>query len=196
LGANTGGRNVVARLKLLTRPLRCRSLRPQPRATRSIWISCRSANPQGLQSLSVGSKSQVIGANEQVPKPVRSRPDPYMRFARSAALIPLAAQFADHGTRIWSANNMSRDGEAQRYVGCDSAYEAHVRAHRAHPSSTPLLDVIMTRWLRLIQIACNPYRPELHYMRGPGPKWYAKHQDKYPTRGIVNLYTCAQRERT
>jgi hypothetical protein len=21
----------------------------------------------------------------------------------------------------------------------------------------------------------NPYRPELHYMRGPGPKWHAKH---------------------
>jgi hypothetical protein len=20
----------------------------------------------------------------------------------------------------------------------------------------------------------NPYRPELHYMRGPGPKWHAK----------------------
>jgi len=21
----------------------------------------------------------------------------------------------------------------------------------------------------------HPYRPELHYMRGPGPKWLAKH---------------------
>ena len=21
----------------------------------------------------------------------------------------------------------------------------------------------------------DPYRPERHYMRGPGPKWYAKH---------------------
>ena len=21
----------------------------------------------------------------------------------------------------------------------------------------------------------HPYRPELHYMRGPGPKWHAKH---------------------
>jgi hypothetical protein len=35
------------------------------------------------------------------------------------------------------------------------------------------LNVIMTRWHRLFQAACNPYRPELHYMRGPGPKWYA-----------------------
>ena len=21
----------------------------------------------------------------------------------------------------------------------------------------------------------DPYRPERHYMRGPGPKWHAKH---------------------
>jgi hypothetical protein len=51
----------------------------------------------------------------------------------------------------------------------------------AQPSSTPLcqcLNVIMTRWRGLIQIARNPYRPELHYMRGPGPKWYAKHQGR------------------
>jgi hypothetical protein len=49
----------------------------------------------------------------------------------------------------------------------------------AQPSSTPLLrylNVIMTRWHRLIRIA--NYRPELHYMRGPGPKWRAKHQGR------------------
>ena len=28
---------------------------------------------------------------------------------------------------------------------------------------------------RLLGLARNPYRPELHYMRGPGPKWRAKH---------------------
>jgi hypothetical protein len=26
----------------------------------------------------------------------------------------------------------------------------------------------------------DPYRPELHYMRGPGPKWHAKY-DPAPT---------------
>ena len=74
---------------------------------------------------------------------------------------------------------MFRDGEAQDYVGREGTYETRVRAHRAHPSSTPLcqrLNVIVTRWHGLIQIARNPYRPELHYMRGRGPKWYAKHQ--------------------
>jgi hypothetical protein len=24
-------------------------------------------------------------------------------------------------------------------------------------------------------LIANAYRPELHYMRGPGPKWHAKH---------------------
>src|SRR6478735_5374217 len=28
----------------------------------------------------------------------------------------------------------------------------------------------------LIHIARKSYRPELHYMRGPGPKWTAKHR--------------------
>ena len=24
----------------------------------------------------------------------------------------------------------------------------------------------------------DPYRPELHYMRGPGPKWHEKHGNR------------------
>jgi hypothetical protein len=38
------------------------------------------------------------------------------------------------------------------------------------------LNLIVTGWHRLIMIALDPYRPELHYMRGPGPKWRAKYQ--------------------
>ena len=48
-------------------------------------------------------------------------------------------------------------------------------------SSTPLrhrLNAIMTMWRLLVKAARNPYRPELHYMRGPGPKWHAKHQGR------------------
>jgi hypothetical protein len=29
--------------------------------------------------------------------------------------------------------------------------------------------------MRAIKNLVDPYRPELHYMRGPGPKWHAKH---------------------
>ena len=30
-------------------------------------------------------------------------------------------------------------------------------------------------WHELTRDAIRPYRPELHYMRGPGPAWRAKH---------------------
>ena len=38
------------------------------------------------------------------------------------------------------------------------------------------LTEIVIHWRRLVDLARNAYRPELHYMRGPGPKWHAKHQ--------------------
>jgi hypothetical protein len=48
----------------------------------------------------------------------------------------------------------------------------------AHPSSKLLRRgiAIRTGWQRLVKFARGRYRPELHYMRGPGPKWYAKHR--------------------
>jgi hypothetical protein len=33
----------------------------------------------------------------------------------------------------------------------------------------------LTEFARLFRSMIDPYRPELHYMRGPGPKWHAKH---------------------
>ena len=38
------------------------------------------------------------------------------------------------------------------------------------------LAVLVGRGLALIEGVSHPYRPELHYMRGPGPKWRARHQ--------------------
>jgi hypothetical protein len=37
------------------------------------------------------------------------------------------------------------------------------------------LNQVAARLQVLLDLARNPYRPELHYMRGPGPKWHAKH---------------------
>ena len=45
------------------------------------------------------------------------------------------------------------------------------RRHRRVP-----LNAIAATWCRLVESVFNPYRPELYYMRGPGPKWHAKHQ--------------------
>jgi hypothetical protein len=39
-------------------------------------------------------------------------------------------------------------------------------------------------WRRLRQGIFDPYRPELHYMRGPGPKWREIHaQDRHAMTG-------------
>lgn len=38
------------------------------------------------------------------------------------------------------------------------------------------LKMTMARWRKLLETTRDPYRPERHYMRGPGPKWHAKHQ--------------------
>ena len=33
----------------------------------------------------------------------------------------------------------------------------------------------LAEFTRLFRSMVDPYRPEQHYMRGPGPKWRAKH---------------------
>jgi len=43
--------------------------------------------------------------------------------------------------------------------------------HRLAPNlAADLADLVRT-----LKTLFNPYRPELHYMRGPGPAWHAKH---------------------
>jgi hypothetical protein len=45
--------------------------------------------------------------------------------------------------------------------------------------ATPALGCVASatarRWRRLAAPLFDPYRPEMHYMRGPGPKWREKH---------------------
>jgi hypothetical protein len=38
-----------------------------------------------------------------------------------------------------------------------------------------LIGEIREFWGQFIVAAFHPYRPEQHYMRGPGPAWRAKH---------------------
>jgi hypothetical protein len=49
------------------------------------------------------------------------------------------------------------------------------RALFACPTQGRILGATARRWRRLKTCLFDPYRPELHYMRGPGPKWQAKH---------------------
>ena len=45
---------------------------------------------------------------------------------------------------------------------------------QGHGLAKPLAE-LRTFWRQFLAKAFNPYRPELHYMRGPGPAWRAKH---------------------
>jgi hypothetical protein len=47
----------------------------------------------------------------------------------------------------------------------------------------PSYGIDRRRWRlrRLTGSLFDPYRPELHYMRGPGPKWRQKHAPSAPT---------------
>jgi len=47
-------------------------------------------------------------------------------------------------------------------------------AHASAGLAKPLAE-LRTFWRQFIAKAFDPYRPELHYMRGPGPAWRAKH---------------------
>ena len=40
----------------------------------------------------------------------------------------------------------------------------------------PLRVAVRSFWRSLKSALFDTYRPELHYMRGPGPKWRAKHR--------------------
>jgi hypothetical protein len=48
-------------------------------------------------------------------------------------------------------------------------------AAESHDRPAGLVGEIREFWHQFIVAAFHPYRPEQHYMRGPGPAWRAKH---------------------
>ncbi len=51
---------------------------------------------------------------------------------------------------------------------------ATLSAPAANRAEKPLAE-FRAFWRAFFARAFDPYRPELHYMRGPGPAWRAKH---------------------
>jgi hypothetical protein len=45
----------------------------------------------------------------------------------------------------------------------------------ARQASISRNDSMLAMFRQFVCDLFDPYRPELHYMRGPGPKWHAKH---------------------
>ena len=55
-----------------------------------------------------------------------------------------------------------------------SSVSLHAPANSRGELAKPLAE-LRTFWRQFIAKAFDPYRPEQHYMRGPGPAWRAKH---------------------
>jgi hypothetical protein len=71
------------------------------------------------------------------------------------------------------ASRIAGDNQGQESVMASVRKSAWMsRADRRTLGLTgELADLIRT----LQTLVADPYRPELHYMRGPGPKWHAKY---------------------
>jgi hypothetical protein len=61
---------------------------------------------------------------------------------------------------------------ALQNVATSGAFYTEPAVASASASSISGAGGTIGNWLRK---ALDPYRPELHYMRGPGPKWREKH---------------------
>jgi hypothetical protein len=55
-----------------------------------------------------------------------------------------------------------------------SSVSLHAPANSRDGLAKPLAE-LRTFWRQFIARVFDPYRPEQHYMRGPGPAWRAKH---------------------
>ena len=65
-----------------------------------------------------------------------------------------------------------------------AARTAHLR-FSADPGHLPsqLAGLIRMLSRKAVRSLFDPYHPERHYMRGPGPRWHAKHGRAQPTSG-------------
>lgn len=72
------------------------------------------------------------------------------------------------------ASQGAGDNQGQESVmaGVTQGSSQFVASRRAAPGLTRELAELVRMFQALV---ADSYRPELHYMRGPGPKWHAKH---------------------
>ena len=67
-------------------------------------------------------------------------------------------------------------------AGCppEGVMKQITRGYARHGKEPRILADIADFVQSLARSLFDPYRPELYYMRGPGPKWHAKHDGAVP----------------
>jgi hypothetical protein len=82
----------------------------------------------------------------------------------------LSISAAKGASRAAQAAGESKQGRVMATIASEPL---SAPAARRDERSNPLAE-ILSFWRHFFVRAFNPYRPELHYMRGPGPAWRAK----------------------
>jgi hypothetical protein len=99
----------------------------------------------------------LTGTGRHFPQIQRSEIEPSL-------LIPFLASHWDEGPKPWSS--------AMSAILDLVVLKVLLLMHRQSDG----INLDRSRWLRQWPFA--RYRPELHYMRGPGPKWREKHGNR------------------
>ena len=63
--------------------------------------------------------------------------------------------------------------------------EKTTRSGAAHRMASGILADLAEFAHSLARSLFDPYRPELYYMRGPGPKWHAKHDPRRASEAVA-----------
>jgi hypothetical protein len=67
-------------------------------------------------------------------------------------------------------------------MGIREAVRGNSKQHQASGLGADLSHFVR----EFMKAAFDPYRPEQHYMRGPGPKWHAKYRPAAPSYDAVS----------
>ena len=71
------------------------------------------------------------------------------------------------------------------------AYSRSTTAQSNGPSWTSNFRLVAKLWQRLLESFLDSYRPELHYMRGPGPRWQFE-TSNFALMGTANEHASAR----
>jgi hypothetical protein len=122
-----------------------------------------------LFPISAGHGSKVRGVNADVNKSQRIIGEGL--YADGAGDLAHRARLPNAGKNGREKMEVGKSVIMTRAVSAISSSEA-ARLPRRLPA---IVGFFSTFWLEITRDAVRPYRPELHYMRGPGPAHHAKH---------------------
>jgi hypothetical protein len=103
-----------------------------------------------------------------------------LRFSRFPMIATKMSQYLNDNGVHWHLRRISRRLEATMSIhiiatGAAICTRVALIGRRTHRVGRRLGPAIAEFCRAAVRHVIDPYRPELHYMRGPGPKWREQH---------------------